>query len=275
MARQLSGADGVVLSHLEFDLLWADLDLGPSPYPLEVPSHGGTMDERDALGASVAESLAEAGLLDEEDEPHPRLAQLCGLLADPVFSVDLLVFREPPLRALVAAGQRLGALAVLDADELALRPCLPDEVPALAAGIVGTAQPGPGRTVRLPRETFSEAMTAFADRGHDAFERVLAGAGIAGADLRGLSTLVATPRIAYGQLAANGPGGRSPSVAWYDTEAGRYGAVVQESAGTRWVTVTPADDAWLADRIAELLDRVLSVRGNREPRTPRDASDPS
>ncbi|GAA3533019.1 ESX secretion-associated protein EspG [Amycolatopsis ultiminotia] len=274
MARQLTGADGVVLSHLEFDLLWEDLDLGPSPYPLEVPSHGATMDERDELGVRVAESLAESGLLDEQDEPHPRLAELFALLAEPVFSVDLLVFRDPPLRALVAAGRRLGVLAVLDAGELALRPCLPDEVPRLAAGIVGTAGPGPGRAVRLPRETFTEAMTAFAERGHDAFERVLAVAGLTGGDLRALSTLVTTPRTGYGQLAANGPGGRSPSVAWYDTGAGRYGAVTRENAGTSWVTITPADDEWLHDRIAELLDSVRSARGNREPRTPGDTSEP-
>ena len=273
MARQLNGGDGVVLSHLEFDLLWEDLDLGPSPYPLEVRSHGATMDERDALGAQVAESLTEAGLLDDGDEPHPRLAELFGVLAEPVVSVDLLVFRDPPMRALVAAGRRIGALAIVDAGELALRPCRPDELPELAAGIVGEADPGPGRSVRLPRETFSEAMTAFAERGHDAFERVLTGAQLTGRDLRALSTLVTTPRIAYGQLAANGPGGRSPAVAWYDTEAGRYGAVVQESAGTRWVTVTPADGAWLRDRIAQALESVVSGRGNREPRTRSGASD--
>ncbi|WP_033292791.1 ESX secretion-associated protein EspG [Amycolatopsis jejuensis] len=272
MARYLTGADGVVLSHLEFDLLWNDFDLGPAPYPLEVPSHGATMDDRDVLGAQVAEGLAAAGLLDAEDELHPRLGELFALLADPVYSVDLLVFRDPPLRALAAAGRKLGVLAVLDAGELALRPCLPDEVPMLAASVVGTAGPGPGDAVRLPRDAFSAAMQAFADSGHDAFERVLARAGIAGRDLRALSTLVTTPRAGYGQLAVNGPGGRSPVVAWYDTEAGRYGAVVQESAGTRWVTVAPADGAWLADRMTALFREVSSDRGTREPKGQGGAS---
>ncbi|MGV9299171.1 ESX secretion-associated protein EspG [Amycolatopsis sp. NPDC003676] len=265
MARHLPEVGGIALSHLEFDLLWSDFDLGPAPYPLDVPSHGQTMEERDGLGTEVAESLAAAGLLDDEDEPHPRLGQVFAVLAAPAFSVDLLVFREPPLRALAAAGRTLGVLAVLDAGELALRPCLPEDVPQLAAGVVGAAEPGPGTAVRLPREAFSEAMQAFADHGHAAFERVLGRAGLAGRDLRAISTLVTTPRVAYGQFAVNGPGGRSPVVAWYDTEAGRYGAVVRESAGTKWVTVAPADHAWLADRMRELGRGVSSDRGTREP----------
>lgn len=265
MARHLPEVDGVALSHLEFDLLWSDFDLGPMPYPFDVPSHGSTMDERDQLGVQVAESLAAAGLLDEDDEPHPRLGQVFAVLAEPVFSVDLLVFRDPPLRALAAAGRKLGVLAVLDAGELALRPCLPDDVPQLAASVVGPAEPGPGNVVRMPRSVFSEAMQAFADSGHAAFERVLGRAGLAGRDLRAISTLVTTPRVAYGQFAVNGPGGRSPVVAWYDTEAGRYGAVVHESAGTKWVTLAPADHAWLADRMQELGHGVSSVRGTREP----------
>ncbi|MFD2471722.1 ESX secretion-associated protein EspG [Amycolatopsis silviterrae] len=265
MARHLPGIDGLALSHLEFDLLWSDFGTGPVPYPLDVPSHGQTMDERDALGAKVAESLAEAGLLDDEDEPHPRLREVFEVLAEPEFSVDLLVFRDPPLRALAAAGRKLGVLAVLDAGELALRPCYPDDIPQLAAGVVGAADPGPGDPVRLPRSAFSEAMQAFAENGHAAFERALGRAGLSGRDLRAISTLVATPRVAYGQFAVNGPGGRSPVVAWYDTEAGRYGAVVRESAGTQWVTVAPADHAWLADRMHELARGVSSVRGTREP----------
>ncbi|WP_370938620.1 ESX secretion-associated protein EspG [Amycolatopsis sp. cg13] len=265
MARHLPEVGGIALSHLEFDLLWSDFDLGPAPYPLDVPSHGQTMEERDGLGAEVAESLAAAGLLDDEDEPHPRLGQVFAVLAAPAFSVDLLVFRDPPLRALAAAGRTLGVLAVLDAGEVALRPCLPEDVPQLAAGVVGAAEPGPGTAVRLPREAFSEAMQAFAEHGHAAFERVLGRAGLAGRDLRAISTLVTKPRVAYGQFAVNGPGGRSPVVAWYDTEAGRYGAVVRESAGTKWVTVAPADHAWLADRMRELGRGVSSDRGTREP----------
>ncbi|MFD9961379.1 ESX secretion-associated protein EspG [Amycolatopsis sp. NPDC059020] len=47
-----------------------------------------------------------------------------------------------------------------------------------------------------------------------------------------------------------------PVVSWFDTGAGRYGATVQDVAGTRWVTVTPANGHWLVNRVEELLHRV-------------------
>src|SRR2546430_2335123 len=118
MARTLPTVDGVVLSHLEYDLLWADLELGPQPYPLEVRSHGYTMDERDALGGRALRGLAEAGLIDEAAQPGcgqapehlPAQRELLELLARPVVSVDALIVGEVPLRVLAAAGSRRGVL---------------------------------------------------------------------------------------------------------------------------------------------------------------------
>ncbi|GLY66466.1 ESX secretion-associated protein EspG [Amycolatopsis taiwanensis] len=256
MARRMTTVDGVVLSHQEYDLLWADLQAGPQPYPLEVRSHGYTMAERDELGGHVFETLAQGGFVDEHDEVDPRLDELLMLLAGPAFSVDALVLAEVPLRVLAAAGTRDGVLAVLDERELALRPCRPHELVDLVAGVIGDRPPGPGQSVRLPREVFSAAMNAFAGNGFLGFERTLADAGVAGRETRALATIVESPRAASGQAAANRAGRRSPVVTWYDTEAGRYAAIVEEVAGTRWVTVTPADGRWLAGRIGELLDRL-------------------
>ncbi|MFE0023952.1 ESX secretion-associated protein EspG [Amycolatopsis sp. NPDC059021] len=255
MARTLPSVNGIVLSHLEYDLLWADLGLGPQPYPLEVRSHGYTMDERDVLGGQVFDGLAEAGLIDEDDRVDPRVDELLESLARPVVSVDALVVGEISLRVLAAAGKRRGVLATLDDVELALRPMWPDELVDVVAGVIGDCNPGPGEPVRLPRETFSEAMRAFADKGYPAFERTLARAGITGRATRALSTMVDSPRHVSGQLAANGAAGRSPVVSWFDTDAGRYGATVQDVAGTRWVTVTPANGHWLVNRVEELLHR--------------------
>lgn len=256
MARRMTTVDGVVLSHQEYDLLWADLGVGPQPYPLEVRSHGYTMAERDELGGQVFETLAQGGLIDEHDEVDPRLDDLLTLLARPAFSVDAVVFAEVPLRVLAAAGAREGVLAVLDDHELALRPSAPHELVGLVATVVGDHPPGPGQSVRMPREVFSAAMNAFAGNGFLGFERVLADAGLAGRETRALATIVESPRAASGQVAANRGERRSPVVSWYDTEAGRYGATVEQVAGTRWVTLTPADGRWLAGRIDDLLSRL-------------------
>lgn len=67
-------------------------------------------------------------------------------------------------------------------------------------------------------------------------------------------TIAESPIVASGQLAANGPGGRSPVLAWFDTQAGRY-AVTTQGGTNPWATVTPADQRRLATRIAALADR--------------------
>lgn len=255
MARRLPAVGGVVLSQLEFDLLWSDLDLGPPPYPLEIRSHGFTMAERDALGGQVFRGLDEAGLIDGDAIADGLVEQLV-LLSRPAWSVDALIIGEVPLRLVAAAGHRQAVLAVLDHTELALRPLRPAEVIDVVADVIGDVPPGPGQPVTLAREAFSDAMNAFASHGQDGFISVLARAGVTGRAVRALSSIVDSPRTCSGQLAANGPAGRSPIVAWFDTEAGRYGATVEAAGAGRLVTVTPADKSWLAARLTALLDGV-------------------
>jgi hypothetical protein len=255
MARRMPAVGGVVLTHLEFDLLWSDLDLGAPPYPLEIRSHGFTMAERDELGGQVFDSLDQAGLIDGE-EVAAGLEEQLVLLSRPVLSVDALIIGEVPLRLVAAAGHRQAVLAVLDHAELALRPIRPAELTGVVADVIGDVPPGPGHPVTLAREAFSGAMNAFAANGHDGFTATLARAGITGRAARALSSIVDSPRTCSGQLAANGPLGRSPIVAWFDTEAGRYGVTVEAAGGGRLVTVTPADKRWLAARLTGLMDQV-------------------
>src|SRR6187399_638913 len=188
----MTAVDGVVLSHLEFDLLWSDLDVGAPPYPLEVRSHGFTMAERADLGGQVFDSLAGAGLIDGE-RVSPELEELLLLLSKPTTSVDALIIGEIPLRLLAAAGYRQAVLAVLDNAELAVRPIGPRELTAIVADVIGDVPAGPGQSVTLAREEFSAAMKAFAANGHSGFEWTLSRAGISGRAARGLSTIVDSP----------------------------------------------------------------------------------
>jgi hypothetical protein len=242
----------VVLSHLEFDLLWEDLGNGDMPYPLSVPSHGETMAARDELGATVFAALGEAGLADEHDVA-PELIDLFELLSSPVVSVDALVVGDEPWRLLAAVKDKLGVLAVLDSREVALEPFRGNELVPTVVRILGEATPGPGGQMRLPRVAFSAAMDGYARGGYAGFETALSTAGITGRTVRPLATLVTSARYAAGQLAVNGPGGRSPVTSWFDTEAGRYAVTGEDLGGEAWVTVTPADGSWIADRIASLV----------------------
>ncbi len=238
------------MSHLEFDLLWEDLGAGDPPYPLEVPSHGETLAEREDLGVDVFHSLASAGLADGDDIA-PELEDLFGFLTGSTRSVDALVFRPQPWRVLAAVRGARGVLAVLNDQEVALEP-ITDPVAAMAR-VIGDAAAGPGEQVRLPRAVFSAAMAAFAASGHGAMEHALAAGGVTGRATRGIGTLVESGRVAAGQLACTGPAGRSPVLSWTDTTSGRYAMAAETVSGEPWVLVTPADGAWLTRRMAELL----------------------
>ncbi|MBB5959145.1 hypothetical protein FHS29_005765 [Saccharothrix tamanrassetensis] len=248
MARR--SATTVVLSHLEFDLLWEDLGVGDPPYPLEVDSHGETLAERDDLGVDVFRSLASAGLADGDDVA-PELEELFGYLTGSTLSADALVFRPQPWRVLAAVRGGRGVLAVLNDQEVALEP-IGDLVGAMAR-VIGDERPGPGEQLRLPRSVFSAAMQAYATAGYPALERALAVGGVTGRATRAITTLVESGRGAAGQLACTGPSGRSPVLSWTDTTAGRYAMANEDVAGEPWVLVTPADGAWLTRRLTGLL----------------------
>jgi hypothetical protein len=248
MARR--SATAVVLSHLEFDLVWEDLGVGEPPYPLEVPSHGGTMDERDALGSEVLRTLTEAGLADGVDV-SPELEDLLTLLAHGEVSVDALVFRPHPWRVLATSRGRQGVLAVLNDREVALEPIT--DLASAITRVIGDAPAGPGEQVRMPRSVFAAAMDAYAESGHAALERTLAQAGITGRATRSITTLVDSPRKSTGQLAATGPAGRSRVLSWTETAAGRYALTTEQSPDTEWVHLSPADTPWLTRHLTTLL----------------------
>ncbi|MEU4745158.1 ESX secretion-associated protein EspG [Actinosynnema sp. NPDC023658] len=250
MARR--SATAVVLSHLEFDLLWEDLGEGQPPYPLEVRSHGETMDARDALGSEVLRTLTEAGLADGV-EVSTELEDLFTLLAHGEVSVDALVFRPHPWRVLATARGGRGVLAVLNDHEVALEPVT--DLTSAITRVIGDAPAGPGEQVRMPRSVFAAAMDGYAKAGHQGLERALSQADITGRATRGITTLVDSPRQATGQLAVTGPAGRSRVLSWTDTAAGRYALTTEESVHTEWVHLSPADTPWLTRRLTELLTR--------------------
>ncbi|MET0235463.1 MAG: ESX secretion-associated protein EspG [Kibdelosporangium sp.] len=255
MARRTPTSRGVVLSHLEFDLLWEDHTGQRPPYPIEVPSHGTTAAERDELGEQVFAALEQAGLV-AGDDIDPGLRELFDLLDRPVWSVDALVFGEKALRVLAARKENQGLLAVLDDQEIFLEPIRDDELVAAMMSVVGDLPGGPGEPVRLPREALSTAMDTYVRKGYDGFERELAAVGITGRMVRAAATLVESKRTCAGQLGANGPGGRSPVLSWYDTSAGRYAVTVEDAGLERLATLTPANGAWMTRRLSAMLDQV-------------------
>jgi hypothetical protein len=252
MARRSPATGAVVLSHLEFDLVWEDLGFGEPPLALDVPSHGATEADRDQLGTEVFASLASAGLI-RDDEVDPELEELLGMLRHHTTSVDAVVFGEQPWRVLAAVRGSRGVLAVLNSGELALEPVPADGLVRAVVRVLGDRPAGPGEQVRLPRAAYSAALRAYAESGYTGLERALAAAGVRGNAMRPLITIAEAGRLGAGQLAVNGARGRSPVLTWSDTVAGRYVVTTEDVRDEQWVRVVPADLAWITRRLTDLV----------------------
>lgn len=136
-----------------FDFLWEELGLGEHPYPISVPSHGATMNERVSLRHRVQPQLKEAGYKDAGGRVEPKLEAALNVLAFPATSVDavhVLDTAKGPQSALAASDGETGVLALQDAEGVWLRPIDPDAVLSEILALLPRADRGTARSVTLP-----------------------------------------------------------------------------------------------------------------------------
>lgn len=231
------------LTPVALDFVWESLAAGELPYPLDVRSHGTTMDERSALRHRVWADLRARHMLDVDGRLSPDVEDWLTLLANGTRSVDAVF--EGTAALAVGNGTR-ALLATQNADGLALRPIDPS---ALVSSVVALLPPHPRGSahsitipvaeLRSPRSPMDrEVMTSLADQ----------------------------PKLRAGQLAANARnplGGRSraPVLSWFDTAEGRYLTYSSKGRdGTDWMTIAPADAATLRHRLTELLNSLSAGR---------------
>jgi hypothetical protein len=270
----------IELSAIELDFLWEARNAGDLPYPLELRSHGATMDERETLRRRVHEGLRDRGLLDLTGGLERRLDGWLGVLARPSLSIDSVFLPGfdaeagpvaevaevtegadvvEPVRALAATNGSTAILATQHGAGLTLRPI---DRHALVSTIVDLLPPGRRGTelsISLPTDEFAAAAAGQARTGERAGGR---------ADDRATSQAVARltslPSTGGGQIAANSRSEltgrrRSTVLAWFDNESGRYlGQVRAAGDGRDWTTVAPADAATLRKRISEMMAEVTS-----------------
>ncbi|OQO93231.1 ESX secretion-associated protein EspG [Saccharomonospora piscinae] len=241
-----------------FDLLWEEAGVGELPYPLSVPSHGASEDERAALRRRVHTELAARNI-----DASP-VGDWLRVLARPSVSIDALhipEFRQQPVSALAAADGAQAVLAVQNADGIWLRSAYADGLASAIVDLLPSAARGTEASITLPLDSALRIAPArsgaaesprkrggLADRAHDPAEAY--------------AQLIAQPRLRGGQLAANsrdelGSKRRSAVLAWFDTASGRYLSLSRTGPdGREWVTVAPADAKTLRNRLGELLSEV-------------------
>lgn len=248
------------LTEVELDFLWESGGFGELPYPLTVPSHGDTMEQRAALRTQVLAGLAQRGLVDGDGRPRPHLADLLAVLAAPQLSIDSVQVSAPnaePRLALAAASGADAVLAVLESGSMSVQRVPADGLASAIVGQLPAAPRGTEKSITVPLERL------IAGPGADFLQRrprtTDGGVARADEDRKALARLHAQERQRGGQIGANarnraGGKGRAPVLSWFDTETGRY--LTQASRGTDgrdWIIIAPADAPTLRHRLGEML----------------------
>ena len=255
-----------LLSPVELDFLWESLGAGELPYPLEVRSHGSTMDERAALRAQVLSGLAGRGLADRSGRPQPHLEDWFEVLARSEVSLDSVHISapdSPPLLAVAAALGGQGLLAVQDTKGLHLQAVPADGLASAIVGLLPAAPRGTEKSLTVPLEQLlSGSGVDFMQRRSNGERETKGSPGSrpngdrsgADDDRKALARLHAQPRLRGGQIGANArnrTGGRSrtPVLSWFDTEG---------HDRRDWITIAPADAPTLRHRLGEMLSRAVN-----------------
>ncbi len=257
-----------LLSEAEFDVLWDELRLGPTPVVLRLPSPGRTRAERARITAAGRNGLRRRGLADLAG-PAPEPARLLGLLAAPRRQLELRAWFGRPVRALAAERGGDGALAVRRDGFVELRVT---GTPAHALCATLPDRPaGRGRAVSLPTDALAGILAV--TEGTPAPDGVITGGPGAASteDAAVVADLLRAPggRVdGRAQVAAvvydrwGSPHRPVSHVTVLDTPRGRYRLTRAVAGdGTDWSTLAPVDDRGLHALLLDLLAEATAPAG--------------
>jgi hypothetical protein len=256
----VTNTGSVVLSALEFDVIWEGERLPARHVALDVPSPGKTRAERAELVKQAWESLEEKGLANG-GRAVADLADRVALLAHPQISVDVWVWAGRTVKAFAAQTGRRAQLAVIDEGKVWLIPARDSGLAESAVSVAGEMPAGFGRSVSLLNDVVTAADNESAGDTKK-FITTLEGKGVSLTDAQSLTGMLAgiTTRGQFGaekRLRDQRIVRADRVVAFHDTADGRYLDLVRPSTdGRLWCTVTPADNQRLAACVWELLEEI-------------------
>lgn len=250
----------IVLSKLEFDVLWESEKLPPKHEALTVPSPGRTHTERRQLVAQAFADLERRGLA-ERERAVPNLVDWLNLLAHHQLSIDSWVWTDHRISSLAVVARSAALLAAVDGPEVWLIPARESAIAEAAVSVAGDVVAGPGLSVSLPTDVLSAAdAAARGDVGE--FAAALTHKGVAGTDARTLAEMVRDMNV-RGQFGVTRMQRDQRMVradrvvAFHDTPRGRYVHLAKpNNDGRMWSTVTPADNRRIAACVQELMAEV-------------------
>jgi EspG family len=240
----------LVLSAVEFDVVWRGLGLGAPPVVLQLPSPGRTHADRRRIEVEVWATLRARGL-----GPCSDLTHLLGGLAAPSPRVEVRAWGASTTRAVVAASRSDGGvLARLRDATVVVEPCC--SVAGAVTDLLTGGRPGPGRAASVPGAELDEALRRPSGAGLRA-DLVTLGVDPAEAGLlaRMLHAVTGRAQITVAVPDRWGAVRRSGDLLEVlDGTTGRYLMTrTRGGDGTCWTTVAPVDDRRLRHRVVELL----------------------
>ncbi|HEY0638519.1 MAG TPA: ESX secretion-associated protein EspG [Pseudonocardiaceae bacterium] len=249
------------------------------PSALRVPWHGATMEER-AILLERGWQEAEEYEIGTRDALHPFVRDAFHLLARPEVSVELVVGDVQAKRDHTAFAATDGGFALMaryDERGLMLEAVRPTGLAPALVGLLPPHPPGRGQSASVRTATL-RAVTDRVGRQPAAMERELAAAGVRRADAEVIAAVLTAERVRGGQLCAIGyeqHGGKGHvvdlEVGFIDTEQGRYltqnkpgepadQATTADDGDRNHLTIAPADNARLVERIDEMITRAYALR---------------
>ncbi|MEC3977079.1 ESX secretion-associated protein EspG [Amycolatopsis sp. H20-H5] len=248
----------IVLSTMEFDMLWEAERLPPRHVALDVPSPGTTHTERASLIEQAWSSLAARGLA-RGRQASSELVDMLNLFAHPKVSIDCWLWMDREIRAQAVSVGSQAMLGVIDAGEMWLIPARSSSLAEAAVSVAGELGPGVGQSISVPHEVLRSAdaaaqgdpkalVTALEDHRVPLWQAQELSGMLLGQEARG--------QFGVERVGRDGTLRRAGRViAFYDTDAGRYlFQINRNSDGRDWATVAPADNALLVQRVEELID---------------------
>jgi len=250
----------IVLSKLEFDVLWESEKLPAKHEALTVPSPGRTHTERRKLVAEAFAGLEQRGLA-KRDRAVPELADLLIMLAHHQLAIDSWVWTDHRISSLAVVAGSAALLAAVDGPQVWLIPARETSIAEAAVSISGDVVAGPGRSVSVPTDVVT-AADAEARGDARAFATALMNKGVSGADAKMMAEMVREMNV-RGQFCVTRQqrdqrmARADRVVAFHDTPRGRYVHLAKpNNDGRMWSTVTPADSRRLATCVQELMAEV-------------------
>jgi hypothetical protein len=256
----VSDTGSVVLSTLEFDVLWESERLPDRHVALDVPSPGRTHTERAQLVKEAFDALEQRGLA-KNGRAVPELTDWLNLLAYPQCGIDGWVWTDHQISSLAVTGAGAGLLAVVEPTEVWLIPARDTAIAEAAVSIAGIVPAGRGFSVSVATDllaaadarshgSVSELVSSLKDSGVSTSDANALAAMLSGMGTRGQFGVERRHRDQQTRRADR-------VVAFHDTPDGRYGYLARPNvSGQSWSTITPADNAMLAGWVRELLDEV-------------------